>query len=127
MDGLARLGDAGRLVAIQAAVSASRDAGVQLAGLVAAVRLSQAPMDELVDALRGGKARAFDYLVEIARARPDALARAAQDPDARVRADAADALGLSYNPAALPLVEPLTRDADAAVAQAAARAAARLR
>ncbi len=129
VDGLARLGDRGRLDQIQAAVGASRDAALQIAGVFADVRLSNAPVDALVDALRTPSQadRARGYLVEIATTRPDALSRPAQDPDAHVRADVADILGLTCNPAALPMVEALEHDADATVAQAAARAANRLR
>ena len=53
--------------------------------------------------------------------------RQAQDPDPRVRADVVDVLGLTRNPAVLPLAEAMAKDADQQVARAAERAVARLR
>jgi HEAT repeat protein len=50
-----------------------------------------------------------------------------QDPDVHIRIDLVDALGLSGDPKALPLVEPLAKDRDAEVVKAATRATARLR
>ena len=67
------------------------------------------------------------YLVEVASGHTSAFSRQAQDPDARLRADVADILGLSGDPAALAIVEPMVKDRDPQVALAAARAVARLR
>ena len=53
--------------------------------------------------------------------------RQAKDPDARLRADVADILGLGSNDAALAIVEPMVGDTDPQVARAAERAVARLR
>jgi HEAT repeat protein len=53
--------------------------------------------------------------------------RHAQDPDARIRTDVADVLGLAGDPAALPLAESLQKDADPNVARAGERAVARLK
>jgi HEAT repeat protein len=71
--------------------------------------------------------QAWQYLVEVAPGRTGAFSRQAQDPDARVRADVADILGLAGDLAALPLVEPMMKDRDPQVALAAERAVARLR
>jgi len=72
-------------------------------------------------------AQARQYLVEIAAGRSTAFNRQAKDPDARLRADVADILGLGSNDAALAIVEPMVGDTDPQVARAAERAVARLR
>jgi len=69
----------------------------------------------------------WQYLVEVASGHTSAFARQALDPDARLRADVAEILGLSGDPAALAIVEPMMKDRDPQVALAAARAVARLR
>jgi hypothetical protein len=51
----------------------------------------------------------------------------AQDPDARLRADVADILGLSRDASALSMLEKMVRDRDPAVVGAAQRALTRLR
>jgi HEAT repeat protein len=55
------------------------------------------------------------------------LRQHAQDPDARIRADVADVIGLAGDPSALPLAESLTNDKDPEVVRAAERAVARLK
>ena len=72
-------------------------------------------------------AQAKAYLVDLVVAHLAALAVCAQDPDAAVRRDIADVLGLAHDPAALPLAESLLADRDRPVAKAAERAVARLR
>ena len=54
------------------------------------------------------------------------FSRAVFEAEFALRRDIADALGVSGDPAARPIVDTLARDADARVSQAAARAAARL-
>ena len=129
IEGLARLGDQSNLTAIQTALGGERSEGVLLAGNFAAVMLSQASIDPLTDALLRPKFRdqVWQYLVEVASGHTSAFSRQAQDPDARLRADVADILGLSGDPAALAIVEPMVKDRDPQVALAAARAVARLR
>ena len=129
IEGLARLGDQSNLAAIQTALGGERSEGVLLAGNFAAVLLSQASIDPLTDALPRPKFRdqVWQYLVEVASGHTSAFSRQAQDPDARLRADVADILGLSGDPAALAIVEPMVKDRDPQVALAAARAVARLR
>jgi HEAT repeat protein len=128
IEGLARTGDRQQLTAIQAAVAAERSDEVRLAGIFATVMLSQAPLDPLTDALLQPRLhdRVRQYLIEIAPGHVNAFARQLQDPDARMRRETVDILGLSGDRAALPLVEPLTRDRDPQVALAAGRAVARL-
>lgn len=129
IEGLARLGDHSVLTAIRAALGAERGEGVQLAGAFAAVVLGAASVDPLTEALQRSRLRdqAWRYAVEAAPGRTAAFARQAQAPDARLRADTADILGLAGDPAALAIVEPMMKDQDPHVVLAAERAVARLR
>jgi HEAT repeat protein len=129
VEGIARAGDRSKLADIQAALAADRSDAVQLTGAFASARLSDGPIDSIVEALTRSRVRdqARQYLVELASTRAAILNRYAQDPDARIRADIADAIGLAANPALLPIAEALAKDQDAQVARAGERAAARLR
>jgi HEAT repeat protein len=129
IEGLARLGDKSHAGAVQASLAGERNEGVQLAGSFAAVLLNGGSLDPLTDKLRRPKLRdqAWQYLVEAAPGRTATFGPHAQDPDPRMRADIADILGVAGDPAALPIVEPMTKDRDALVALAAQRAVARLR
>ena len=130
IEGIARLGDASRLTDVQTATAASHSASVQLAAVFAAVMLSDASPDPIGEALAAKpkvRTQAKGYLVEIAPGHVTQLSGHLQDPDARVRADVADALSLAGDPAALPMLEPLLTDRDPDVARAAELAAARLR
>ena len=115
---------------IEAALKGEHDERVILAGTFAAamlverVRSNGSPTRSCA---RSSANVGEQYLVEIAPGRAGLLSRYAQDPDPGVRADIADILGLSGDPAALPLVEPLIKDQDTQVALAAERAALRLR
>jgi HEAT repeat protein len=129
IEGLARLGDAGKLADIQAALNGERADNVLLAGSFASVVLSNGSIDPIGEALTQPKlrAQAKAYIVELAPGRLSMFTRHLQDPDARVRADVVDALGLAGDPAALPLIEPMQTDRDPDVARAAEHAVARLR
>ena len=128
VEGLARLGDPARIPRIQAALGGERDAGVLLAQAFAAAALAKAPIAPMTDAIKKSRLReqARLYLVELAPGRSAAFAGALKDGDPQVRLVAVDALGLSADRAALPLVQPLATDADPQVARAAERAVARL-
>jgi HEAT repeat protein len=114
---------------VVSAVSNERNDGIILAGHFANVMLADGKVDTVVEALGRSKQRdqALVYIQEIAARQPPVLGHHLQDPDARIRVDIVDALGLSGDARALPLVEPLAKDHDAEVAKAAARAIARLR
>ena len=129
IEGLARLGDPARATGIQTSLSGERNDRVLLAGRFSAVLLSQGSVDSIVEDLTRAKLhdQALQYLIELAPGRTSLYARSAQDPDARLRFDIADILGLSGEAAALPIVEPLMHDSDSQVARAAERAVARLR
>jgi len=129
IEGLARVGDRSRAESIIAAVSSERSDAIVLAGHFANVLLADSKVDPIVEALGRGKQhdQAFQYIQEIAAGRSEVLGRHLQDPDVRIRVDLVDAIGLSGDAKAVPLLEPLTKDRDAEVAKAATRAVARLR
>jgi HEAT repeat protein len=128
VEGLARMNDAAALAAAEQSLSRDRSESLRLARAFAAARLGSGGLDEIVNALTRSALRdqAFGYLIELAPGRAAAFGRHAQDPDAAIRRDIADALGVSGDPAARPIVDTLVRDGDARVSQAAARAATRL-
>ena len=129
IEGLGRMGDASKLREIQRALDADRSDGVTLAGVYASALLANAPIDRLADALTKPRLhdQARQYLVELVAGRTQAVASHLQDPDPRLRLDVVEVLGLSGDPAALPLVEPLLKDRDPQVARAAVRAVAMLK
>ena len=129
IEGLARTGDLSRADSIMNVLATEKNEALLLAGHFANVKLSNGPVEAIVDALSRGKLydQARDYLFEITPGRASAFARHLQDGDVRVRVELIDALGLSSDPAAVPLLEPLVKDKDASVARAAVRALARLR
>ena len=129
IEGLARVGDRSRAESIIAAVGSERSDSIVLAGHFANVMLADGKIDAIVEALGRSKQReqALQYIQEIAGGRSQLFTRHLQDPDAHIRVDLADAIGLSGDGKASPFVEPLAKDHDAEVAKAAARAMARLR
>ena len=129
IEGLGRLGDRSKAADVEAALEGERNDGVLLAGRFALIALENLPIDPLTEALAQPRQRdqARQYLVEIAPGRSAAFNRQAQDPDARLRTDVADILGLGGDEAALAIVEPMTNDRDPQVERAAERAVARLR
>ncbi|MBI4484376.1 MAG: HEAT repeat domain-containing protein [Acidobacteria bacterium] len=129
IEGLARAGDATKVAAIEAALQGEFNESVQLAGRFAVAALSNASLEPIGDLLTKPRLRdqARQYLIELAAGRTGAFSRYVQDPEPSVRIDVADILGLAGDPAALPLIEPLTKDTDPQVVKAADRAVARLR
>ena len=129
IEGLARTGDRTRAESVMSALASERNEAVLLAGHFANVKLADGPIEEIVQGLTRARLRtqAFQYLQELAPGRVASFSRHLQDPDERIRLDLVEAIGLSGDPAGLPLVEPLVKDRDQNVATAAARATARLR
>jgi CheY-like chemotaxis protein len=129
LEGLARLGDPSTLADIHAALNRERNAGVALAGAFALALLGDASTDRVADSLTRPTLheQAKQYLIELAPGRASEFARHLLNPDERIRLDVVDALGLSGDSAAVPVVEPLTKDRDPGIARAAERAVARLR
>ena len=128
IEGLARVGDASQLSAIQDALDKEREASVTLAGAFALVLLGRGPTDQVADALSRPRLhdQAKRYLVEIAPGRTGAFAHQLLDSDPQMRIDTIDALGLAGDPAAVAVLEPLVQDRDPQVVRAAERALARL-
>jgi HEAT repeat protein len=128
IEGLARLGDTAQAEAIDKAVVADRNDAVALAGQFARVRLLNAPIDLLVEAVLRSRSRevALRYLAEAAPGRTSAFAAYAQSQDPQIRAAVADVLGRSADAQGAPIVERLQQDADPSVSRAAVRALARL-
>ena len=128
IEGLARLGDPSKMPEIEAALKGERSDAVLLAGSFAAASLSGASLTPIGDVLTNSKLhdQARRYLIALAPGRSAAFAHYAQDPDSRVRTDVAEILGLAGDPAARPILDALVKDASPPVAEAAARAIARL-
>lgn len=122
------MGDASQVPAIQAGLKGERDDRVILAGHFAAAMLSNAPIEQLVDAVNRPKSHdaARQYLVEIAPGRVARMARYAQDPTPRMRIDVADIIGLADDAQGVAIVAPLVKDMDKQVVLAAERATLRL-
>lgn len=129
IEGLARVGDASQLPAIQAVLDRERERSVTLAGAFALVLLGNAPTDQVADSLSRPKLQeqAKAYLVELAPGRTTRFAHQLLDSDPQIRLDIVEVLGLAGDPAAIPSLEPLIKDGDPQVARAAERALARLR
>jgi HEAT repeat protein len=129
IEGLARTGDSSQMGAIEAALKGERSDAVIFAGTFASAMLAEGPVERIADTLSRPKSHdtSKQYLTEIAREQVERIARYTQDPDPGIRADIADILGFSDDAAALPAVEPLTKDQDKQVALAAERAVLRLR
>jgi HEAT repeat protein len=128
IEGLARIGDASHMAAIQSALKHEGDERVIAASNFAAAMLSNAPIEQLVDALNRPKSHDVvrQYLVEIAPGRVTRMSRYAQDPAPRMRIDVADIVGLADDPQGVRVVAPLLTDMDKQVAVAAERATRRL-
>lgn len=129
VEGLARLGDAAQLTAIQTAVAADHSDSMALTGAFASAMLSDGPLTPIAEALTRPRLRdqAWQYLAELAPGRSSMFTQQLQDPDPRIRAEVIDALALGGDAAALPLVERALTDRDPQVVKAAERAAARLK
>ena len=128
-EGLVRIGDRAQMTAVETALGTERNEGATLVKDFGAALLSGASIDPIVSALMKPRLRdqAKAYLVDLVGTRLSAFTVFAQDPDAAVRSDIADVLGLAGDPAALSLAESLLADRDQQVAKAAERAVARLR
>ncbi len=129
IEGIARVGDRRQFEAIQTMLKTEKNEALLLAGHFAGVLLADGAIDTLVESLTRAKLReqAFQYASELSPGRSAQFAAHLQNPDERVRTDLVDAIGLSGDPAAMAIVEPLSEDKSPEVALAARRALARLR
>ncbi len=128
IEGLARVGESSHAAQIRTMLVKEKNESVLLSGRFSDVLLATSGFEPLVDALTKPKLhdQAMRYLIEAAHGRTAALAGPARHASPEVRRDVADALGLSQDQAALAIVAPLVKDADAGVALAARRSVARL-
>jgi HEAT repeat protein len=127
--GLARVGgDLHLLMEIIDTLGFERSDDVLLSMNFAWVMVENMTIDPLGEALLtlNGHDIALAYLVEIASMRSAKFFAYALDPDPRVRADVADILGVTRDPRGLPLVQPMLKDKNPVVVQAAERAIARM-
>ena len=128
IEGLARAGASDRLDAIHGALANQNNENLLLAGHFANVLLANGPVDELVGGLAREKLRprALRYLADIAPGRARLLGSHVADPQAAVRLDLLDVIGLSGDPDGIVIAQRLQQDTDPVVARTARRAALRL-
>ena len=127
-EGIARTCDEGMKTRISAARLAEKSARVRTAQAFALLRLGDREfLDELIRSLESSTTRdlAREYLIETSGADREALF-APRQATPTARAELADILGQIGDPAALPLLQEMTRDADKDVARAAERAVRRI-
>jgi HEAT repeat protein len=129
IEGFARIGDATKLDAIERALVNERSEGAVLAGVFASALLANGPITRIADAITKARLRdqSLQYLIELAPGRASGFRAHLQDPDAHIRLDLVDVLGLAGDAAAIPIIEPLLTDRDPQVADAAERAIARIK
>jgi HEAT repeat protein len=127
IEGIARTGERERFAGIDAVLKQEKHEAILLAGHFANVKLNDGTVTAIVDALERSELRvqALQYLFELVPGRVATFAPLVRTQKG-VRLDIVDALGASGDAAALPIVQPLSGDADADVALAARRAVARL-
>jgi HEAT repeat protein len=126
--GLGRSGDRRVLADIADALGFERSDEVDLSVTFAWILLEGTTIDPLGEGLLRPLEHdiALAYLVEIASTRPAKFFSYALDPDPRLRGDVADILGITRDPRGLPLVQPMLKDRNPDVVQAAERAIARM-
>jgi HEAT repeat protein len=129
IEGIARSGDRERNAAVQAAIAREKHEAILLAAHFANVMLANGSITTIVEALDRERLReqALQYVYDLAPGRAAALGALIRPASGRVRLDVVDALGMSGDPAAVGVLEPLSADKDPEVALVAQRALARLR
>lgn len=130
-EGIARIGgikDADA-VAIEQRLTEERDEEVRLAMAFALAAAGRPYLERIVQTLADPQLanQANDYVVELGRAQPDALARQLQAPDPVVRARTATAAGFTGGALAEAELSRLTSDGDPSVRRAAEVALLRIR
>ena len=130
-EGIARLGgvrDADAL-SVEQRLTDEREAEVRLAMAFALAAAGRPYLERVVQALADGVLanQAMEYVVELGRARPDALAPYLQDREPVVRARAAIAAGFAGGPLTETQLSRLTSDGDPSVRRAAEVALMRMR
>jgi HEAT repeat protein len=129
IEGMSRTGDPSRTQVIHKTIEKEKNEALLLGGHFSNVLLANGPIDVIVESLTRTKLhnQALQYLQDVAFGRTALFAKHLQDPDAKVREELVDVLGLSGDVSAMPLIEPMAKDREPDVAFAATRALARLR
>jgi HEAT repeat protein len=128
IEGISRTGDRSRSQAIHQILEKEKSDALLLGGHFSNALLADGPIEAIVEALTRTKLhnQALQYLQDVAYGRTALFAKHLQDPDAKVREELADVLGLSGDISAIPFIEPIIKDREPDVAFAATRALARL-
>jgi HEAT repeat protein len=130
VEGLGRVGDKDSGTAIDAATNGERDAALVLAAAFAQHRSGRGVhTSRLVDGLgsKGTRLQAQEYLVELGPAMAPAVAAALAGATNESRVALLQVLGVTGTSKELAAIDPLQRDANEKVADAARRAASRIR
>jgi HEAT repeat protein len=129
IEGIVRLGEPERLKDIEAVAVGEREPRLTLAVSYARSALGRGRIEPLIEAIpaAGLRSQALEYLIDLAPTRTPELVVQLTSPHPDVRRVVADALGYAGDVSAIKSLEALRVDVDPAVANAGARAAARLR
>jgi HEAT repeat protein len=128
-EGLARLADSSELATMQPMANTEPSAMVRAALTFAMVKAGQNYLSRLVDFLASDKTapQVEDYLLELGPSVVPGLTPRLKEPDASVRGRVARLLGALGDGSTVRLLEPLEKDRDRGVAEAAVNAIERLR
>ena len=127
IEGIVRLGNPERLKDIEAAVVGDQEPRLNLAVSYARSALGRGRIEPIVEGIPRLADQALEYLVDLAPARTAELVVQLTSPHPDVRRVVADALGYAGDASAIQALEALRVDVEPVVANAGARAAARLR
>lgn len=128
-EGLARTGDTSELPALEIGAGNDTSEMVRAAMAFALQKLGRNYIPRLVESLDSPKTapQVAEYLLELGSAAAAPLVSHLQDPSPQIRANVAAVLGAIGDSATIDALQPLTRDKDRDVAQAATRAIERLK
>ncbi len=127
-EGLGRAGDAASIEALEKSATIDDSPMVRMATAFALQKLGRNYGARLVDLMGSPKvvAQGQEYLLELGPSMVSIVLPRIQEPDPDVREALIDVLGVIGNESTLPAMEAAAKDADASVAAAAKRAAARI-
>ena len=127
-EGLGRAGAASAIDALERIATTDDTPMVRLAATFALQKLGRNYAARLVDLMGSSKvhAQAQEYFVELGAPMVAVIVPRLQEPDPAIREALVDALGAIGDASALPALQAAAKDANASVASAAKRAAARL-
>ena len=128
-EGLARLGDQSQLPVMQDAASSDPSPMVRAAMIFALAKFGQNDAARLCEFFSSDKSvpQVQGYFLELGPAALPGLTTALASPNAGVRARVADVIGALGTPDSVALLDPLTRDRDRSVAEAATVAIERIK